>query len=172
MVYRKKLCAVLDMDGTLISSEHKRPLARPYLKSFFKYVFSTCRYVGIWTAANRAWYDEVDRKVFQPILSSLGKKFAFVYLDSNTIIDEQTGVCKPLRNIWQRRTGVFVHFRPANTFMIEDTEDACGKNRSSVILISRYKGGVDCELKMMIRCIEKLKREYQKTGDVRKIKTI
>lgn len=171
MVYHRKLSIILDMDGTLIASTgtSSPPKPRPYLKPFLRFCFENYRFVGIWTAANAAWYDHVNEKVFAPILKSLGKKFSFVYVDTKvrTTGGERT---KPLQNIWKRTTGVFTHFTPTNTIIVDDTRSVCALNKSSCMIVPKYAGkDTDKVLKLLARDMRTMIAAYQHVGDVRKV---
>lgn len=164
---------ILDMDGTLITDKWGKPKARPYLKSFLNFCFKYFDKVGIWTAANDVWFNQVYREILHPILFSLKKKFHFIYIDKNTRMIEKNGtvveVIKPLRNIWQRITKPYDSLNSKNTIIIDDTPEVCIQNKSSSIIVPSFTGNPkDVVLKNLQYTLSKIILDWRKEGDIKK----
>lgn len=148
---------VLDMDQTLIDGvcSTKRVIERPHLELFLEWCFKTFDGIGIWTAANQAWFDYVNEKVFEPMLQRISEKngatlryqFDFVFAQ-----DKCTNVWrysewhghsvltteKRLRKL-HRSKERFKQYTVLNTLMIDDTKTTFGCNYGNGIHIPPFE---------------------------------
>ncbi len=150
---------ILDMDGTLVSDTLDPPLARPFLKLFFKVVFRIFESVSIWTAASKCWYQEVYDQILKSALE--GKQFLFVYTSENCSYSKnirqiaegdyytQPIKIKPLSKIWKKRNNLLTR---DNTIIIDNTSITFSENYGNGVLIKTFNGeSTDNELLKMIK---------------------
>lgn len=176
-----KLTIVLDLDRTLVGQHGQ---ARPGLQEFLKLCFEKFAHVGVWTAAKREWFDFVYRKTLLPLMPKNADgnvcQFAFVYTEKDCVLEEKTTsfyfggwttvIRKPLRKLWNRKTGVFAHMNPHNTLVVDDTSETYSKNRGNAIPIAPYyAGNHDNELFKLTEFLKRLIETNKRTCSVRYI---
>ncbi len=167
---------ILDMDGTLIDGM----TPRPYLEEFFIFIFENFKYVGIWTAAEKSWYEDIYIYIFKPILDKINQKFIFVktrnnckhkrinqYKDNgfNYSSSLDTTYIKPLRNIFKQKK---LNFNKHNTLIIDDTPITYIENYGNGIPIPEFKKEKeDKVLKDIIPYLQQLIECYNENKTIR-----
>lgn len=144
----KDLVLVLDLDGTLISvrdqSDPWKIHLRPYLAEFLLFVFANFKYVGIWTAASRKWFDYVfcdklrfamPKKRFFDFVWCVDRCTPQIILLPHYNNTKHEVYIKPLKKLWStKRFSTTKH----NTLTIDDLEHSYCKNKFNAISVSTY----------------------------------
>ena len=133
---------ILDMDGTLgdcIPSGFaenperfcgNKPIPRPGLRTFFRFVFSHFERVSIWTAASPLWYGYFKNNVLLPNMPT-GAKFHF---EKTRNMKEPYIVLKPLRKIYE----LYPEYTPENTIIVDDNIETFADNCENAVHIPSF----------------------------------
>lgn len=130
---------ILDLDGTLIDDQGACQ-ARPYLKEFLDFCFTTFETVSIWTTASRLWFNHIYQLLLAP------RVFTFVYCEDRctTLLDRDVDTLfpesiqiKPLKKVFQNRS---LPHSKNNTFMVDDTPETYCRNYGNAIPITTFQG--------------------------------
>jgi hypothetical protein len=167
---------ILDMDETLIHGNFEGVIIpRPYLFEFLQFVFERFKNVSIWTAANKAWFEIVNEKVFSPILEVLNCSFDKVLTEEHTtlsyVYDDFYGQSfmtrvKKLRKLHKSKKSP--DYTIHNMIVVDDTKTTFQKNYGNAIHIQEFMGGRDKELKKLMRYLEEVLLPYfSKYGTIR-----
>jgi len=134
---------ILDMDGLLLdyipmtSPENieyglkEKPVPRPGLRKFLRYVFHCYDRVSIWTAALPKWYSICEEEVFIPNMP-FGAKFHFVRTRSP---DEVYSAIKPLNIIIENYPG---EYSLETTTIIDDNKVTFQENIENAVLVPHF----------------------------------
>jgi len=182
---------ILDMDETLITtllvknSFFGQPIARPFLKQFFEFIFEKFERVSIWTHANKEWYDIVYNKILKHVIPN-GKSFHFVrtrddiyhyndFIPPNIINKFLFSNIKPLQLIYNCYPNEYNEY---NTYILDDNPSTYLMNKKNAIPIKPFNKlfiSNDIELIIIMNFIEyKLKFkdiEYNKFNKISKTST-
>lgn len=166
---------ILDMDETLIHGTfHYEIMVRPHLFEFLQFAFEKFKNVSIWTAASKAWFEQVNKEVFMPILEKIGCSFHNVFTVENTtlshVYDEYSGQMimrvKKLRKL--HRSKKFPDYNMDNTIIVDDTRTTFQKNYGNAIHVREFIGKYDDELEVLMRYLEEILLPYFQTyGTIR-----
>lgn len=155
----RRLCLVLDIDGTLLSEGAPsalsgigdmqvplRMMLRPHLQAFLDFAFESCVAVGIWTAASSGWMDlffriaDPERK--RPwAFTWCGNMVGFDRTSTEGLYPVYTKV-KKLSKIWRNRALRARGYTRHSTLIIDNTPSVCRRNYGNAIYIKTY-GDVD-----------------------------
>lgn len=139
---------ILDMDNTLICFL----VPRPHLEYFFEECFKLFKNVGIWTAANREWFNYVNYMIFEPILEKINQRlqtnycFDFVF-DSKKCtrrIDIMWGndtIEKRVRKLHKSKH--FPDYTIDNIVVVDDNPNTFRANYGNAVLITPYTEEID-----------------------------
>jgi len=137
----KKGNIILDMDGTLgdnipahFAENPERystikPIPRPGLRKFFRFVFSHYERVSIWTAALPVWYNKFKREVLQPNMPP-GAAFHF----ERTRTSNKYVLLKPLSEIY----ATYPEYNETNTVIVDDNPMTFASNSENAIHIKPF----------------------------------
>jgi hypothetical protein len=143
---------ILDMDGTLIN-ERMEP--RPYLKTFFEFVFQRFNHVSIWTMANLEWFNRVYNEVFIKLMPP-GKYFHFVWCRVHFKVIWWGQIVKPLTKVYRAYPLIY---NPYNTLFMDDTPSTYIENMRNAIKITTYGNNkLDVELLKIIQKLQFVKK--------------
>jgi TFIIF-interacting CTD phosphatase-like protein len=133
---------ILDMDGTLgdyIPAEFEenperycnaKPIPRPGLRKFLRFVFSHFERVSIWTAASYSWYNTFKKDVLLPNMPP-GSEFHFVRTRN---MKEPYVVLKPLTKIYE----LYPEYTAENTTIVDDNVWTFADNRENAVHIPPF----------------------------------
>ena len=133
---------ILDMDGTLGDNIPARflenperfhcakPIPRPGLRKFFRYVFAHYERVSIWTAAMPDWYILFKQEVLLPNMPP-GAAFHF---ERTRLLTEEYVPLKPLRDIYAK----YPEYTPDNTTIVDDNVETFQDNRENAVHITAF----------------------------------
>lgn len=166
---------ILDMDETLIHGNFEGDIIpRPYLFEFLQFAFERFKNVSIWTAANKAWFEMVNEKIFIPILEVLNRSFDKVltgeHITLSYVYDEYgqhfIARVKKLRKLHKSKKSP--DYTIDNMIVVDDTKTTFQKNYGNAIHIQEFIGGHDEELKKLMRYLEEVLLPYfEKNGTIR-----
>jgi hypothetical protein len=128
---------ILDMDGTLITAllvgyNKYIPVARPYLKEFFQFIFNYFDNVSIWTHAEKDWFLEVYYKILVHAIPP-NKTFQFVVTrENNKQISWDTP--KMLSKLYT----MYPNHNHLNTWIVDDTPPTYRLNVMNAVAIDPY----------------------------------
>ena len=141
----------LDLDNTLIDIHLNKAYTRPYLDEFLQFCFTNFTTVNIWTAADKSWWNKVQKKILYQY------KFNLV-LTSSECKSDLRGVTKPLHKLWD---DMATDYSSSNTFIIDDNKNYCRLNLDNYLPIQYYCGGTNTELLKMIDVLTLFKSKYE-----------
>jgi hypothetical protein len=133
---------ILDMDGTLGDNiparfienperfHYAKPIPRPGLRKFFRYVFAHYERVSIWTAAMPEWYALFKQEVLLPNMPP-GAKFHFERTRLSTDIYVPL---KPLSDIYAK----YPEYTSENTTIVDDNVATFQDNRENAVHITAF----------------------------------
>jgi hypothetical protein len=129
------------MDGTLLDNipayfdnNHTiyiKPIARPHLDIFMKYVFNNFERISIWTAASKIWYNNCYENVLKHYIPE-GKSFHFVKTKDDY---DSSKFIKPLSLIYAQYPDVY---NPSNTLIVDDNRITYVENIANAIPIKSF----------------------------------
>jgi hypothetical protein len=159
---------VLDMDGTLISSNDGfQIIPRTHLKEFLHFLFThpMIETVSIWTAASKKWFDEVYENCLRNLLPN-GKLFYLIWTEDRCTLkhiydeskygwyqEEQFHVVKKLRKMWKSSSRPHMEH---NTIIIDDTPITYSKNYGNAIRVKTFEHDEDNELLLLMKYLDNI----------------
>ena len=141
----KKGNIILDMDGTLGDNIpetfmenpsiypfcYTKPIPRPGLRRFLRFVFAHYERVSIWTAALPSWYNEFKNEVLLPNMPP-GAEFHF----ERTRVPGAVYVpLKPLSEIYAKYPA---EYNESNTTVVDDNENTFKANVDNAVHIKAF----------------------------------
>lgn len=166
---------VLDLDGTLVGlGFNYEPIARPWLKQFLFYCFSTFKHVILWTAALTEWVEVVQNYIFAPIFYELWVEhnllcnWTLILTRENCCIfnhGNQVVVLKDLYLLYRWGYPSFMfNITKENTVVVDDTECTYSLNPDNAIPIDTYivDNHLDTQLLDTISLLDKYVKSHKK----------
>lgn len=126
----------MDLDSTLIDNycNNKNEIIikeRPFLKTFFIFIFDKFETVSIWTNANDIWMNKAYEDVLSKYLPN-NKKFSIIL--TNNCID-RTPKIKDLNYLFKKHPNIY---NKSNTFILDDNPFTYQNNIENAIPIKPY----------------------------------
>lgn len=142
---------VLDMDGTLIGSDHVCP--RPHLAEFLAFCFEHFESVNIWTAAPRDWWEKCFAKHIKRHMPP-GHTFHRVWVGSMCKRDAMLRKYKPLSKYYKRKWGM----TRSNTVIVDDYPLNYIYDQGNALPIDEYLGAAkdDALLELKNKLVAKI----------------
>ena len=148
---------ILDIDGTLIAvlknGDAQKPIARPYLREFLKFVFEHFDNVSIWTHAENSWFLQVYYEILIYLIPN-NKHFNFI-ITRRENYQIQWDTPKLLSNIYK----LYPFYTNQNTYILDDTPMTYRFNVHNAIPINTYyhvNKDYDNELLRIIQVIKNM----------------
>jgi hypothetical protein len=138
----KKGNIILDMDGTLgdnipegfTENPNKyyvaKPIPRPGLRRFFRFVFAHYERVSIWTAALPCWYNNFKNTVLLPNMPP-GTEFHF---ERTRDLEKPYIALKPLSEIYE----LYPEYNESNTTIVDDNAYTFKANIENAVHIKEF----------------------------------
>jgi hypothetical protein len=167
---------LLDVDQTLIGYDKNRnPHLRPFIIEFLLFCFDNFLSVGLWSAAEPAWFYSIIEKILDPLLEGLNnthhKKWRFYPILDQTyctiIVDGPTpALYKDLMRLYR----AFPDHSPSGTLLIDDNLLTFGANRSNTVVVFPFNLQLyDSELYYLVAFLTRILELFDMDPDVRKI---
>ena len=105
---------------------------RPFLKEFVEYIIQEFDGIFIWSAAVEKYVETISDLIFSPYDY---KPIAIFSKEDCIISDDGMVITKPLEKIFNQ----FEKVNPENTFVIDDREDTCSRNKDNAIIVPAFE---------------------------------